>query len=106
MTQLPARPGDVLAVWTGKSFADDMIRVGEALEGKPAVANHVVGITHQDKLGRWIGIQGQPGGVGLVDCTPFLNDRRTRTNYWQDRDDNETQTNRFLASCAKSIGIR
>jgi hypothetical protein len=62
MTSLPAAPSDVLAVWTGQGMAQDLIRVGEALEGKPAVANHVIVINHQDQVGRWMGIQGQPGG--------------------------------------------
>jgi hypothetical protein len=58
MTSLAAAPGDVLAVWTGNGMFQDLIRVGEALDGKPAVANHVVVITHQDQVGRWMGIQG------------------------------------------------
>lgn len=84
-----------------------MIRVGEALEGKPAVANHVAIVTHQDQRGRWIGIQGQPGGVGLVDCTPWLADSRTRTNHAQPRLDGRghPRLEILLASCAKSIGI-
>jgi hypothetical protein len=41
-----------------------LIRVAEALDGKPAVANHVVVITHQDQVGRWTGIQGQPRCCG------------------------------------------
>jgi hypothetical protein len=106
MVQIAARPGDVLAVWSGDSFADDAIRVAEAMEGKPAVANHVIVVTHQDKLGRWIGIQGQPGGVGLTDCTWALTDSRTRSNYSQPREDNTLQLNNFLASCAKSLGIQ
>ena len=105
MTSLPAAPGDVLAVWSGQDMIDDIIRVGEALEGKPAVANHVVVITHQDRLGRWIGIQGQPGGVGPVDCTPFLSDVRTMTNHGQRRPDDHGQLATFLASAAKSLGI-
>lgn len=100
---IPAGPGDVLAVWTGNSMADNMIRAGEALMGRPAVSNHVVIITHQDKQGRWIGIQGQPGGVGLADCTPFLNDTRTRSNHLQPRIAATLPV--FLASAAKTIGI-
>jgi len=87
MTNLPAAPGDVLAVWTGDGELQDLIRVGEALCGKPAVADHVVIITHQDRLGRWIGIQGQPGGVGPVDCTPFLADVRTMSNHDEPKPD-------------------
>ena len=105
MTSLPAAPGDVLAVWTGDGVFQDLIRVGEALDGKPAVANHVVIITHQDQVGRWIGIQGQPGGVGPVDCTPFLNDARTMTNHGQPKPDDHNQLGSFLASAAKSLGL-
>lgn len=100
-----AAPCDVLAVWSGHTIAEDLIRVGESLEGKPAVANHVVIVTHQDQLGRWIGIQGQPGGVGLADCTPYLSDSRTRSNHGQPRASNLSQVPTFLAACAKSLGI-
>jgi len=105
MTSLPAAPGDVLAVWTGNGMFQDLIRVAEALDGKPAVANHVVVITHQDQVGRWIGIQGQPGGVGPVDCTPYLTDVRTMSNHGQPRPDDHGQLATFLASAAKSLGI-
>jgi hypothetical protein len=105
MTSLPAAPGDVLAVWTGADLAQDLIRVGEALDGKPAVANHVIVVTHQDKLGRWMGIQGQPGGVGLADCTPFLSDVRTESNHDQPKPNDRGQLTNFLASAAKSLGI-
>lgn len=95
---LAARRGDVIAVWTGTNFAEGAIRFGDLIEGKPAVANHVIGITHQDKLGRWIGIAGQPGGVALQDCTPYLNDPRTRSNHAQPRTDAD---NDFL--CANAV---
>jgi len=45
MPNLPAARGDVLAVWTGQGLVQDLIRAGEALQGKPAVANHVVVVT-------------------------------------------------------------
>lgn len=106
-------PGVVLAVWTSGSVAADLIRAGEALAGKPAVANHVILVTHLDAKDRWIGIQGQPGGVGLVDCTPFLSDSRTRGNLGQVLDMAQaagpafdTQLKTYLASCAASIGVR
>lgn len=83
---LDAQPGDVLAVWTGGKFAENMIRAGEALDGDPAVANHVIYVTNRDKLGRLMGIQGQPGGVGRTDCTRYLSDPRTRVNRAQPRD--------------------
>jgi hypothetical protein len=102
---MPAAPGDVLAVWTGNGPVQDLIRVGEALQGKPAVANHVIVVTHQDRFGRWMGIQGQPGGVGPVDCTPFLSDSRTMSNHGQPKPGNHGQLTSFLASAAKSLGI-
>ena len=86
--------------------ASDLIRVGEALRGLPAVANHVAIITHQDQKGRWIGIQGAPGGVGLVDCTPWLSDSRTRSNHEQPKPDDHNQLTVLLGSCAKSLGIQ
>ena len=106
MTTLAAAPGDVLAVWTSASLESDLIRVGEALRGLPAVANHVAIITHQDQKGRWIGIQGQPGGVGLVDCTNWLSDGRTRSNHDQPKQDDHDQLTLLLGSCAKSLGIQ
>jgi hypothetical protein len=102
---LPAAPGDVLAVWTGHHLVEDLIRIGDVLRGKPAVANHVIIVTHQDLRGRWIGIQGQPGGVGMVDCTPYLNDARTQSNHEQPKLDDNGQLKRLLASAAKSLGI-
>jgi hypothetical protein len=107
-----AAPGVVLAVWTSSSLAANLIRAGEALMGKPAVANHVIIVTHRDAENRWIGIQGQPGGVGLVDCTPFLGDAHTRGNYDQvaalaaGRPAFSTELKTFLASCAASLGVR
>ena len=105
MPAKPAARGDVLAVWTGNGPFQDLIRVGEALQGKPAVANHVIVVTHQDQIGRWMGIQGQPGGVGPVDCTPFLSDSRTRSNHDEPKPNDHGQLNNFLASAAKSLGI-
>ena len=106
MAPLPAAPADVLAVWTGAGFTSNMIRVRAVLRGKPGVANHVIIVTHQDDKARWIGIEGKPGGVGLVDCTPFLADSRTRSNHGQPRADDGGQMTTFLASCAKSLGLR
>lgn len=103
---LPAAPGDVLAVWTSASWSANLIRAGYALRGKIAYANHVAVITHQDKRGRWIGVQGEPGGVSLVDMTPWLKDARTRSNHAQPRPVSRGQLGAFLTTCAKSVGIR
>lgn len=105
MTQPGAGPGTVLAVH-GAGLAGKIIRLGEVLSGKPWPAGHVAIITHEDKLGRWIGIQGQPGGVGMVDCTPLLNDPLTRTNFAQPKPDDKGQMTAFLAGCAQAMGIQ
>jgi hypothetical protein len=99
-------PGTVLAVWTSASWTSNFIRAGYALRGKPSLANHVAIVTHRDKFGRWIAVQGQPGGVSLVDVTPWLKDKRTRANTAQPRPGGQAVMDAFLASCAKSIGIR
>jgi hypothetical protein len=105
MLNIAAAPGDVLAVWTGRGLIQDAIRVGEALDGKPAVANHVVVITHRDGQGRWMGIQGRPGGVDLADCSPYLADALTMSNHDQPKPNDHGQLTSFLASAAKSLGI-
>jgi hypothetical protein len=105
MSNMAAGPGDVLAVWTGNSLVQNLIRAGEALVGKPAVANHVVIVTHQDSMGRWMGIQGQPGGVGPVDCSPYLSASLTMSNHDQPKPNPSGQLTSFLASAAKSLGI-
>ena len=99
-------PGDVIAVWTGNSTWQNLIRVGEALRGLPAVANHVIVLTHKDRLGRWVGIQGQPGGVGLCDAQSLLSSSLTRSNHAQPRDCSQGQDKVFLAACAKSLGVQ
>jgi hypothetical protein len=100
---LAAKRGDVIAVWTGTNLSEAAIRLGDLIEGKPAVANHVIGITHQDKLGRWIGIAGQPGGVSLQDCTPFLADPRTRSNHFMNRTDEDNDW--LCANAAKALNL-
>ncbi|TDH56703.1 hypothetical protein E2F47_06120 [Mycobacterium eburneum] len=101
---LPARPGDVLAVASDNSLFAKLIRLGARLQGKPDIAGHVVIITHQDpKTGAWMGVQGQPGGVGPVDVTRYLKDRRTRSNNAQPRDSSKLAV--FLAAANKAAGI-
>jgi len=106
MTVLPAAPGDILAVSTGSGWAERIITFGSLIRGKPAPVNHVIGITHQDAQGRWIGLQGQPGGVGLADCTPFLASPLTRSNHDQPRPDDHGQLAFLLAAAAKTIGVQ
>ncbi len=102
---LPAAPGDVLAV-VGGGFGGWLVSVGQAIAGRPSIGTHVVIVTHQDVQGRWVGIQGQPGGVALCDCTPFLHDSRVRSNHGQPRANDHGQVTSFLASCTKSLGLK
>src|SRR5207245_6638176 len=68
------------------------------------VANHVIGVTHKDVTGRWMGLEGRPGGFGLADCTPYLNDSRTRGNYDQVKDFDADTVKLLLAGAAKLTG--
>lgn len=103
---LPAAPSDVLAVGGyGGSWGQKLIRLGSVLRGQPGVSNHVVVITHLDQAGRWIGIEGRPGGVGPCDCTPYLSQSTTRSNHGQPRPGGQEALDRFLASCAESLGL-
>lgn len=104
MTALAAAPGDVLAV-VGGGIGGYLVNIGQAIAGKPSMGTHVAIVTHQDAKGRWIGIDGQPGGVALYDCTMALNDSRTRSNHLQPRANDHGQLAAFLASAAKSLGI-
>jgi len=104
---LDAAPSDVLAVGGyGGSWGQKLIRLGAVLRGQPGISNHVVVITHQDQAGRWIGIQGQPGGVGPCDATPYLAQSTTRSNHAQPRPGGPAAMQKFLAGCAKSLGIQ
>jgi hypothetical protein len=54
-----------------------------------------------------MGIEGRPGGVGLVDATPWLADRYTRTNHAQPRPPaGSPAMDKFLKVCAASVGVR
>lgn len=66
----PLGVGDICAVEV-TGFAGWAITLGSALRGEPTPATHVVCVHHQDKAGRWWGIQGQPGGVGWVDMAQY-----------------------------------
>jgi hypothetical protein len=103
---LTAGPADVLAVGGGQGWMAKAIRIGGIIKGNPGVANHVIIVTHRDAKQRWMGIEGRPGGVGLVDCTPWLADRLTRSNHAQPRPGGQPAMDAFLASCAKSLGVK
>lgn len=96
-------PGDVWAVSTGDSFAAKAIRLGAVLIGRPGVVNHVVGVHHQDRRGRWWGIEGRPGGVGWVDLKVYQGKPLAllgNTNAKQERDPAQRK-----AICAASYAL-
>lgn len=105
MKPLDVAPGDVLAVLGGDDWFSKAIRAFEWIGGRPHAVEHVVIITHQDQQGRWMGIAGQPGGVGPADMTKFLTQSQTRANHLQPRRNDRRQCDTFLASCAASLGI-
>jgi len=105
MKPLEVGPGDVLAVAGSNDWFAKAIRWFEKIGGRPHQVNHVVIITHQDDQGRWMGIAGQPGGVGPADMTKFLTQSQTNTNHYQPRPNDKRQLETLLASCAKSLGI-
>ena len=63
MTSMPVTNSDVLAVWTGRSPIQNLIRMAEALPGKPAVASHAVAVT-QDPKRRRLTTAGPDSGSG------------------------------------------
>src|SRR5579859_2682464 len=107
VTMLPAAVGDILAVSAGPWPIREGIELAERMRGLRCPVDHVVVVTHQDAVGRWMGIQGQPGGVGIADCTPYLQARVTQTNHDQPKaPPGSPEMTHFLASCATSLGIR
>ena len=102
---LEVGPGDVLAVLASDNFFSRLVRFAARISGKTDLVDHVVIVTHQDEQGRWIGIEGRPGGVGSCDITHYLNDPRTRGNRLQPRPNDKGQLQSFLASCQRSLGI-
>ncbi len=73
-----ANIGDVWAVNTGNALASELIRIGAALEGKPAGVNHVVGVVKVDQRHVWWGIEGRPGGVAWADLRHYQNAAQAR----------------------------
>lgn len=102
---LEVAPGDVLAVLGSNGWFGKLVRIFELVGNRPYTVDHVVVITHQDQAGRWLGIAGQPGGVGPADMTKFLTQSGTNVNHGQPRRNDAGQADQFLASCAASLGI-
>lgn len=88
-------PGDVIAVRTN-GIAGELIRLGAMLRRLPHGVNHVVLVHHINDQGRWIGLEGRPGGVGWVDCTNYLASPATVDN----REQPKTEAQRYLVAKA------
>lgn len=93
--------GDVVCTREGKWWISGAIRVGATLLGLPAYVNHVIIVHHYDTVtGRWIGIEGKPGGVGWCDLTDRLKAPLTNANNRQPK----TEDQRYLvAKAAESL---
>jgi hypothetical protein len=98
--------GDVWAVDT-TGIASDLIRFGSELEGHPAPAAHVMIADHIDARGRWQAIQGEPGGVGWGDMTPFISGplaRRCNSNILQPKTDDDRKAIQQIARGLLTVG--
>jgi hypothetical protein len=82
VTRYLPQPADVLTVRTG-GWAARLIRLGEAMQGKNSLDNHVVLVHHEDAQGRLWGLEGKPGGVGWCTLDAYLNDGMTVNNCLQ-----------------------
>jgi hypothetical protein len=85
MPIVPA-PGIVLAINSGNSPEDELIRLGSALLDEPNLANHIAVLIRQDAKGTWWALEGRPGGVGWADATRYLNSKLTISNQKQPLD--------------------
>ena len=91
--------GDVLAV-RSSGIGAWFIRLGARLRGLPHSVNHVVIVHHLDEAGRWVGLEGRPGGVGWVDMTDYVKSPATVDN----REQPKTAAQRYLvAKAAESL---
>lgn len=93
-------PGDVLAVRTPGNLFARLIRLGEHLDGKPSLDNHIVIAHHVDPAGVPWGIEGRPGGVGWADLTTYVADPATRSNAAQPKTPEQRQ---LVASKAETM---
>jgi hypothetical protein len=80
-------PGDVLVTRESGWPWADLIRLGAAISGQPALCNHVIIAHHVDDHGVLWGIEGRPGGVGWRDLrepmgwpTTNANNQQTKTS--------------------------
>lgn len=93
------KPGDILAVRT-PGFAGKLIRIGEELQGKAGLDNHIAVMHHWLDGVPW-GLEGRPGGVGWVDLRGYLRSAFTVNNCLQPGRSDESRA--IVASLAEHM---
>jgi hypothetical protein len=86
--------GDVIVVRTS-GLAAEVIRLGERIQGKPDLHNHVA-VVYNVGPGGILAIEGRPGGVGWVDAARYLDSPWSVTNFCQPK----TEVQRRLVCAA------
>lgn len=79
--------GDVLVVYD-PTIGGELIRLGEALEGKPAMWNHILIFSHYDANGTPWAIEARPGVVGWTaaqDLARYMSSFHTIDNIKQEK---------------------
>jgi hypothetical protein len=101
MRGYPVANGDVLVVRTSGPGAR-LIRLGERIQGKPDLDNHVA-VVYNVGPGGILAIEGRPGGVGWVDAAKYLSSPWTVTNSGQPK--TETQR-RMVCAAMREMALR
>lgn len=87
LMELKLLPGDIIAVDTGPSAAERLIKVGAALHNLPSLDNHIAVFHHYDEHGKPQLIEGRPSNVGWADGTKYMNHPATVSNQGQPKTD-------------------
>lgn len=91
---LQLQPADIVVVRTAGFFAW-VIRLGEMLQGKPDLRNHVAMFHHCDGHSNWY-LEGRPGGLGWAvyrkDADPYAGSKWSISNAAQPKTDIQRQT--------------
>jgi hypothetical protein len=88
---IDVQPGDVCVVYDS-TFPAWWIRFGAWIERKPHHWDHILIISHKDKMGTWWAIEAHPGKVGWTsgkDLQRYLTSPKTLTNVDQPKTDGQ-----------------